>query len=92
MTIPARKSEPTPTTIEDVLMKGDLSRLSEHQRLEYYNSVCKSLGLNPLTRPFEYLTLNGKLTLYARRDAAEQLRKINGISVEIVSKTLNMDY
>ena len=67
-------------------MKGDLSRLSEHQRLEYYNSVCKSLGLNPLTRPFEYLTLNGKLTLYARRDAAEQLRKINGISVELVSK------
>jgi hypothetical protein len=36
---------------------------------KYYFSVCKSLGLNPLTRPFEYLTLNGKKVLYARRDS-----------------------
>lgn len=85
--IPAKKQEAlAPSTIEAVLMKGDLSRLTEEQRLEYYNQVCRSLGLNPLTRPFDYLTLNGKLTLYARRDAAEQLRKINGISVEIVSQ------
>lgn len=85
--IPAKKQEtPAPSTIEAVLMKGDLSALSQEQRLDYYNQVCKSLGLNPLTRPFDYLTLNGKLTLYARRDAADQLRKINGISVEIVSQ------
>ena len=86
--IPAKKPEATPSTIEAVLMKGDLSALSQEQRLNYYNQVCKSLGLNPLTRPFDYLTLNGKLTLYARRDAADQLRKINGISVDIVSREL----
>lgn len=85
--IPAKKQEqPAPSTIEAVLMRGDLSLLTEEQRIEYYNQTCKSLGLNPLTRPFEYLTLNNKLTLYARRDAADQLRKINGISVEIVSQ------
>jgi hypothetical protein len=39
-----------------------------------------------MTRPFEYLTLNGRLVLYAKRDAADQLRKINGISVEIVGR------
>lgn len=87
--IPVRKDEATLAPIEEVLMKGDLSALSQQQRVEYYNRVCQSLGLNPLTRPFDYLTLNGKLTLYARRDAADQLRKINGISVEIINQEFN---
>ena len=84
---PAKRTEqPTPATIEDVLIRGDLSKLTEAQRTEYYMRVCHSLGLNPLTRPFDYLTLSGKLVLYAKRDAADQLRKINGISIEIVSR------
>jgi hypothetical protein len=68
--------------IEQVVIGGDLSKLSPEQRVSYYKSVCTSLGLNPLTKPFDYITLNGKLTLYARKDAAEQLRKINNISIE----------
>ena len=31
--------------------------------------------------PFEYINLNGKLTLYARKDATEQLRNIRKISI-----------
>ena len=54
-----------------------------------FQRVCHSLGLNPLTQPFEYITLNGKLRLYAKRDAADQLRKINGISIEIVSQEVS---
>jgi len=67
--------------LERVLVSGDLSGLSESQRLEYYRAVCGSLGLNPLTRPFEYLRLNGRLVLYATRAAADQLRAIHGISI-----------
>ena len=90
MAMPAKNAEnPTPATIEDVMMRGDLSGLTDKQRVEYSARVCQSLGMNPLTRPFEYLTLNGKLVLYARRDAADQLRKINGISIKIVDR--NMD-
>ena len=70
-----------PNTLERVLISGDLSGLSESQRLEYYRAVCESLGLNPLTRPFEYLRLNGRLVLYATRSAADQLRAIHGISI-----------
>jgi hypothetical protein len=55
--------------------------LTESQRLEYYRAVCESLGINPLTRPFEYLKLNGRLVLYATRAAADQLRAIHGISI-----------
>jgi hypothetical protein len=87
MAIPMRRPEtPAATAIEDVLIRGDLSKLNEQQRTEYYLRLCNSIGLNPMTQPFQYLTLNGKLVLYARRDCADQLRKINGISIEIVSQ------
>lgn len=70
------------SAIEMVVMQGDLSKLTAEQRLRYYNSVCESAGLNPLTNPFAYIQLNGKLTLYAKKDCTEQLRKINGVSIE----------
>jgi hypothetical protein len=84
--IPAKKPDAAPSSVEAVLMRGDLSKLTEDQRLNYYNSVCKSLGLNPLTQPFQYIVLNGKLTLYATRACTDQLRKINEISIEIISQ------
>jgi len=67
--------------IEQVLLSGDLSKLNPQERLNYYNAVCGSLGLNPLTQPFSYIVLNGKLTLYAKKDCTEQLRKIHGVSI-----------
>ena len=67
--------------LEKVIVDGDLSKLSATQRLDYYMQVCKSCGLNPLTKPFAYIRLNGMLTLYARKDATDQLRKIHGVSV-----------
>jgi hypothetical protein len=67
--------------LERALIEGDLSRLTEEQRVEYYQRVCESLGLNPLTRPFEYLRLNGRLILYATRAAADQLRAIKRITI-----------
>lgn len=86
MTVPIRTNKPA--AIESALLHGDLSKLSEEQRISHYMSVCDSLGLNPLTQPFAYITLNGKLQLYALRAAADQLRKINDVSLEIVSKDI----
>jgi hypothetical protein len=65
---------------------GDYAKLTEAERGEYYQAVCESLGLNPLTRPLEYLSLNGKLRLYALRDCTDQLRRIHGISIHIVNR------
>ena len=53
--------------MEQIIVKGDLSKLTPEERGQYYMTVCKSVGLNPLTKPFEYISLNGKLTLYALR-------------------------
>lgn len=77
--------------IEQLLINGDLGKLQPHQRLAYYKSVCDSLGLNPLTKPFDYITLNGKLTLYAKRDATDQLRKIHGVSITRLERELSDD-
>lgn len=67
--------------MESVITKGDLGQLSPTERSQYYAAVCKSVGLNPLTKPFEYITLNGKLTLYALRSATDQLRSLYKVSV-----------
>jgi hypothetical protein len=76
----------SPEILEQVLIGGDLSALTEAQRLAYYRAVCQSLGLNPLSKPFEYLWLNGKLRLYALRDCTDQLRRLHGISIHITSR------
>lgn len=71
--------------MEAVILKGDLAALTPIERVAYYNEVCRSVGLNPLTRPLEFIRLSGKETLYAKRDCADQLRKLNGISIRVVS-------
>lgn len=70
--------------LERVLIGGDLEKLSSEQRIVYYQRVCASVGLNPLTQPFEYLRLSGKLRLYARKDATDQLRTLHSVSVESI--------
>jgi hypothetical protein len=68
-------------TLERVVIGGDLAKLTAKERLYYYEKLCASVGLNPLTRPFQYLTLSGKLVLYASRDATDQLRRKHGVSI-----------
>jgi len=77
---------PDATAIEQALIAGDLAKLTPAQRVSYYNRVCESLELNPLTKPFAYITLNGKLTLYALKDCTEQLRDNRGISISIKAR------
>src|SRR5262245_24373819 len=86
-----QKQHPVADIMEAVLIKGDLIKLTPEERVRYYNETCRSLGLNPLTRPFEYLMLNGKLQLYARRDATDQMRKLYGITVKILNQKISND-
>lgn len=67
--------------MEEVIAKGDLAQLKPEQRAQYYTEVCRSIGVNPLTKPFDYIILNGKLTLYANKTATDQLRTVRGVSV-----------
>jgi hypothetical protein len=68
--------------VEKVVVGGDLAKLSAPERLAYYSRICASLGLNPLTRPFQYIFLNGKLTLYAGAGCTDQLRGLKHVSID----------
>ena len=70
-------------TLESVVLDGDLSKMATKARLEYYAAICKSLDLNPLTKPFQYIRFQGKTVLYATKDCTEQLSKKMRISIEI---------
>ncbi len=84
----ARASEAAPVdaaTMETVV-GGNLATLSPAQRVSYYGQVCQSVGLNPFTKPFDFLLLNGKVVLYATKSATDQLRSLRGVSITIVSR------
>ena len=73
---------------EAAIIEGDLSKLSPAERVAYYNRVCDALGLLATTKPFGYMVLSGKLTLYAMKGCTDQLRKIHGVSLVINSITI----
>jgi hypothetical protein len=82
--------------IERVLITGDLSDLTPEQRIRYVAMVCQSTGLNPLTKPFEYMELDApgggkRLVLYAKRDATDQLRRLHNIDAEVTLREVTTD-
>lgn len=78
-------------TLEHVLGTGDLSKLTTQQRVEFYAKTCQSLGLNPLTRPFRFMSFQGNTVMYATRDCTDQLRKVHAITLHIVDKQIDGD-
>ena len=75
--------------VEQVVLAGDLSQLGPSERVNYYKAVCDSLGLNPLTRPFEFLKLQGRLILYPRAALADQLRRLHQVSIDNIERITN---
>ena len=73
--------ELTSTSVEKLLLQGDLSSLTPEQKLMYYKMTCDRVGLDPMARPFDYLNLKGKLVLYANKGCAEQLRSVHKVSL-----------
>ena len=71
----------SPELVSNLVLNGDLSKMNDVQKVEYYNWLCHSLNLNPATKPFQLISFQGKQILYATKDATEQLRKINKVSV-----------
>lgn len=75
-----------PELLEKALSIGDVSKMPPEVFGAYYQAVCYSSGLNPLTQPFEVIEFQGKKKLYAKKEAAEQLRKLHRVSTKVVSK------
>lgn len=74
--------------LEQVLIQGDISKLTTEERVGYVNQLCNVMGLNPLTKPFDFIKFQGKEVCYATKNCAEQLRKIHRVSVNITGREL----
>lgn len=74
-------AESTIKAYERAIILGDLATLSEEDKLAYYRAVCDSVGLNPVSKPFDFTTIKGKLALFANAQCAAQLRSLRKISV-----------
>lgn len=75
-----------PEIMEQVVVHGDLSRLTPPQRLTYYAARCEAAGLDPRARPFQYLQLQGKLVLYADKGCADQLIASRSLTIQIMDR------
>lgn len=75
------KTEKTP--LYDLVIDGDLNRLNPEQRIQYLTKICEDMGLNPMTRPFGLIKLDGKVTLYALKEASTQLAKRDNVSTKL---------
>lgn len=80
------------SALQHILGTGDLRQLTNDGRVAHYLDVCRSLGLNPRTRPFDFIefydpeTGGKKLTLYANQSCASQLRRQHQISIRVVRR------
>lgn len=81
----------SPQTLERLVIHGDLSKLSPEQKVEYYVARCRAAGLDPATKPFEYLVLKGKHVLYATKACTDQLAGLHKLTVEITDRYLDKD-
>ena len=77
--------------LEKIILNSDLSSLTAEQRVNFYYQVCDQYGLDPFTRPFEFIKMNGKLVLYATKSCASALQELKSISVEIVKQEAFQD-
>lgn len=79
----------TQAAIERVILNKDLRSLTEIERVQYNFALCRSLGLNPLTNPIDYIvdSKSGKMTPYINAIGVAQIRSIHNISTKITART-----
>jgi hypothetical protein len=77
--------------LEKVIINNDLASLSSVEKVQHIKNVCDSIGLNALTKPIQLIKFQGKEVMYFTRDATDQLRKINNVSVSKLEKEFNGD-
>lgn len=72
--------------VASLVINGDLSKLTQQQKVDYYKMFCERIGLDSLSQPFKLLRLNGKEILYCDRTGAQQLNKVHNVSHEIKAR------
>ena len=76
------------TTISKLVLNGDMKGLSDAQKVDYYAYRCQQAGLDPAAKPFDILTLNGKMILYANAACTQQLTSNRKLSHQVTNREL----
>lgn len=73
--LPAVISQDDIAIIERLALTGDLTSLTPEMRMRHYMARCEALGLDPRTKPFDYIKdkSSGKTVLYPNATAAQQI-------------------
>lgn len=82
----------TEDQFNELVQTMNVAVLTTSQRASFLWHYAKSLGLDPLTKPFDLIPgQSGKLIVYANRACSDQLRKIHGLTIkEIYSGPLTI--
>lgn len=75
-------------TIAKLVLKGDMNGLTDAQKVDYYSYRCQQAGLDPAAKPFDILTLNGKMILYANAACTQQLTSNRKLSHQVTNREL----
>jgi hypothetical protein len=74
------------TAVASFFETGDISGMNASQQVQYYCELARAMGLNPLFKPFDALSLQGKKVLYANRGATDALARAQNVRRECVSE------
>lgn len=78
---------------EKVILNHNLAALKPAEKFMYIKQICNDLKLNMLTKPIQLISFQGKEIIYFTKDATEQIRNKNNISiVDMESKVVNGIY
>jgi hypothetical protein len=73
----------TESAISKLILKGDIGKLNDTEKVQYYHALCQRLGIDPMTKPFDYVTMQGRESLYLNKGGAEQLNRVHNVSMSI---------
>ncbi len=73
-------------TIHALVVSQDMARLTPAQQVAYYLQLCDATGLDPRTKPFALINMNGRLVPYALKAATDQLRARRNLSITVTKR------
>ena len=76
------------------ILSGNIGALSPIAQAAVIEYRCCQMKLDPLTNPLIKVQVKGsnKIILYARKEAAEQLRVAHGVTVTLISEQITPDF
>ena len=77
--------------VSKIILSNDLSGLTKDQRVQYVAYRCKQSGLDVAGCPFNLIETNGKVFLYANKEAAAQLNQLRSLSPVVSKEEFLMD-